>query len=111
MIQHMKTRQQAVQEEIDRIKSEIVSLGHIHPGSLSMQKRSRGGEYWHLSYSHAGKGHTEYIRKDDLSDVREELEDYRRFRELISKWIGLEIELGKIRRKSRGRSKKSGQSS
>lgn len=100
----MKTRQQAVQEEINRIKSEIVSLGHMHPGSLSMQKRTRGGEYWHLSYSHAGKGHTEYIRKDDLSDVREELEDYRRFRELISKWIGLEIELSQIRRKCRGRS-------
>jgi len=104
----MKTRQQAVQEEIDRIKREIVSLGHIHPGSLSMQKRSRGGEYWHLSYSHAGKGHTEYIRKSDVSIVQEELKNHKRFRELISKWIGLEIELSKIRRKSRGRSKKSG---
>lgn len=100
----MKTRQQAVQEKIDRIKKEIDSLGHIHPGSLSMQKRSRGGDYWHLSYSHAGKGHTEYIRKSDVSAVQEELKNHKRFRELISEWIGLEIELSKIRRKSRGRS-------
>ena len=106
----MKTRQQAVQEEIDRIKREIVSLGHIHPGSLSMQKRARGGEYWHLSYSHAGNGHTEYIRKSDLSVVRKELNNHKRFRELISEWIGLEIELSKSRRKNRSRSKKSGQS-
>ena len=107
----MKTRQQAILKEIDRIKSEIVSLGHIHPGSLSMQKRSRGGEYWHLSYNHAGKGHTEYIRKSDISVVQEELKNHKRFRKLISEWIGLEIELSQIRRKSRGRSKKSGQSS
>ena len=102
----MKTSQQAVQEEIDRIKREIVSLGHIHPGSLSMQKRSRGGEYWHLSYSHSGKGHTEYIRKSDLSVARKELNNHKRFRELISEWIGLEIELSRIRRKNKGRSKK-----
>ncbi len=108
----MKTRQQAVQEEIDRIKKEIVSLGHIHPGSLSMQKRARGGEYWHLSYSHAGKGHTEYIRKNDVSVVQGELNNHKRFRELVSEWIGLEIELSKIRRKNRGRSHmKAGKSS
>ena len=107
----MKTRQQAVQEEIDRIKREIVSIGHIHPGSLSMQKRSRGGEYWHLSYSHAGKGHTEYIRKSDVSIVQEELKNHKRFRELISEWIGLEIEFSKIWLNSGGRSKKYGQSS
>ena len=110
MIQHMKTRQQAVQEEIDKIKRDIVSLGHIHPGSLSMQKRSRGGEYWHLSYSHAGKGHTEYIRKSDVSIIQEELKNHKRFRKLISEWIGLEIELSKIRRKNRGRSNEPGQS-
>ena len=76
-----------------------------------MQRHSRGGEYWHLGYSHAGKGYTEYIRKSDISVVQEELKNHKRFRKLISKWIGLEIELSKIRRKSRGRSKKSGQSS
>lgn len=108
----MKTRQQAVQKKIDRIKKEIVSLGHIHPGSLSMQKRARGGEYWHLSYNHAGKGHTEYIRKSDVSIVQEELKNHKRFRELISEWIGLEIELSRIKRKSIGRSQmKTGKSS
>lgn len=100
----MKRRQREVQEEIDRIKRELVSLGHLHPGSLSMQKRSRGGEYTHLSYSHDGKGHTHYVRKADLAAVREELENYRRMRELVSRWVGLEIELSRIRR---GRGRKS----
>lgn len=100
----MKRRQREVQEEIDRIKRELVSLGHLHPGSLSMQKRARGREYPHLSYSHDGKGHTQYVRKADLAAVREELENYRRMRELVSRWVGLEIELSRIRR---GRGRKS----
>jgi len=99
----MKRRQRKIQEEIDRIKRELVSLGHMHPGSLSMQKRSRGGEYPHLSYSYDGKGHTEYVRKADLAAVREELENYRRMRELVTRWVGLEIELSRIRRTRRRR--------
>lgn len=97
----MKTRQRAIIDEIEKIKRKIVDLGHMHPGSLSVQKRKRGGEYWHLSYSHDGKGHTEYVRRADLPAVREELENYRILRELITRWIGLEIELSRIRRKER----------
>ena len=79
---------------------------------ITSQRRARGGEYWHLSYSHAGKGHTEYIRKSDVSIVQEELKNHKRLRELISEWIGLETELSKIKRKSRDRSQmKTGKSS
>ena len=77
----------------------------MHPGSLSRQKRLRGEEYWQLSYSHAGKGHTRYVRPGDVTQVRRELKAYQKFRELTSRWITLEIELAKLRRG--GRSKKS----
>jgi len=51
-----------------------------------------------LSYSHAGKGHTRYIRHADVAQVRRELLTYRKFRELTSRWIALEIELAKLQR-------------
>ena len=70
----------------------------MHPGSLSKQKRSRGGEYHQLSYSHGGKGHTMYVRPEDVSDVKRELENYQKFRDLTRKWIQLEIELARFRR-------------
>ena len=58
-----------------------------------------------MSYSHAGRGHTRYVRPGDVTQVRRELKAYRKFRELTSRWIALEIELAKLRRG--GRSKKS----
>jgi len=32
-----------------------------------------------LSYSHAGKGHTKYVRPEDVPEVTQEIENYRRF--------------------------------
>jgi len=58
-----------------------------------------------LSYSHAGRGHTRYVRSGDVAQVRRELKAYQKCRELTSRWITLEIELAKLRRG--GRSKKS----
>ena len=94
------SRQFTIEAEIDRIKKALRELGCMHPGSLSKQKRSRGGEYYQLSFSHRGKGHTIYVRPEDVPDVTRELENYRTFRNLTMKWIELEIKLAKFRRSS-----------
>jgi hypothetical protein len=94
----MSKRQITIETEITRIKKALSKLGHMHPGSLSKQKRSRGGEYYQLSFSHRGKGHTMYVRPEDVPDVTRELENYRTFRSLTKKWIDLEIKLAKFRR-------------
>ena len=98
----MMKEPQDIKTEIDRIKKALSDLGRMRPGSLSTQKRDRGGEYHQLSYSHNGKGHTEYVRKYDVPALRQELENYRKLRELITRWVGLEIELAGIRRKGSG---------
>jgi hypothetical protein len=51
-----------------------------------------------LSYSHADKGHTNYVRPEDVPEVRLEVEKYRRFRGFVTNWVELEIELAKLRR-------------
>lgn len=101
----MSDSQARIEAEIDRIKKSLAQLGRMHPGSLSSQKRARGGEYHQLSYSHGGRGYTKYVRPEDVPKVRQELGNYRRFRELTSKWVQLEIELAKLKR-DRSRSKK-----
>ena len=44
-----------------------------------------------------GKGHTEYISKESRAMVERQTANYRRFRELIQKWVDAEIELCKIK--------------
>ena len=94
----MNKRQVAIETTIADIKQTLVKLGHMHPGSLSQQKRSGVGVYHQLSYSHAGKGHTKYVRPEDVPEVTQEIENYRRFRTLTTKWVELAIELAKLRR-------------
>ena len=99
----MNKGQVTIETEIVNIKQALLELGRMHPGSLSQQKRSRGdssrgGVYYQLSYSHAGKGHTKYVRSEDVPEVTQEIENYRRFRGLTTKWVELAIELAKLRR-------------
>jgi len=39
------------------------------------------------------------VRKEDVPALRQELENYRKLRKLITRWVGLEIELAGIGRK------------
>jgi len=75
----MNKRQVSIETEIANIKQALVELGHMHPGSLSQQKRSRGdssrgGTYHQLGYSHCGKGHTKYVRLEDVPEVTQDRE-------------------------------------
>ena len=72
-----------------------ISLLHLVP---PIQTRSHGGEYHHLSFSHMGKGHTLYIRNVDVPQIKQELQNYKKFKELSDKLICLEIEYAKHRR-------------
>jgi hypothetical protein len=85
-----------LEAEIAAIKLSLAGLGRMHPGSLSAQKRARGGEYQQLSYSYLGKGHTRYVRPQDVPALERELENHRRFRDLVSRWLQLEIELSRL---------------
>jgi len=82
---------------IEAIKEELVALGDMRPGSLSVQKRRWGGEYVQLSYTHRGKGHTEYVRSAHKAQIERQVEAYRRFRELTKEWVDLSIELCRLR--------------
>jgi len=92
----MSAPQTELEAEIAAIKVSLAGLGRMHPGSLSAQKRSRGGEYHQLSYSYLGKGHTRYVRPQEVPALERELENYRRFRELAARWVQLEIELSRL---------------
>jgi len=93
----MKKSESTLRREIEAIKRKLAALGDMRPGSVTIQSRKWGGEYCQLSYTHRGKGHTEYIPKKSRAMVERQTANYRRFRELIQKWIDAGIELCKIK--------------
>ena len=92
----MSAGQTELEAEIAAIKLSLTQLGRLHPGSLSAQRRARGGEYLQLSYSYLGKGHTRYVRPQEVAALEQQLANYRRFRELTARWLQLEIELSRL---------------
>ena len=91
-----------LKEAIHGIKREIGELGPMRPGSLSQQARkikNKYGAYWQLSYTHRGKGHTQYIRDAFVAHVKAEISHFQRFRKLIDRLITLSIERSQLRMK------------
>ena len=90
-----KTLQMA--RRIEKIKKALADLGDMRPGSLSTQTRSWGGQYGQLSYTHLGKGHTEYVPPERVSEVKRQIANYRKFKDLTQEWVTLAIELCKLK--------------
>ena len=110
MLSDMKSKTNAslrkLQERIARLKSQIGKLGAIRPGSISRQYNvcgkhgcrckdpknpRRHGPYYQLNYVHGGKKTSEFVRPQNLKQVRTQLANYRRFRRLTDQWIGLAL--------------------
>ena len=86
-----------IKRKIAKIKQALMALDDLRPGSLSVQTRSWGGQYHQLSYTHLGKGHTEYVPKEQRKAVARQLANYRKFRNLTQEWVTLAIELCKLK--------------
>lgn len=88
------TKMTRLEEAIQKIKREIGAIGEMRPGSLSRQVRKskdKYGSYWHLSYTHQGKGHTQYIREEFVAQMKNETAEFKRFRKLVDRLIALSI--------------------
>ena len=98
-----RSKLERLEEAIDGIKRKIGAIGELRPGSLSKQARKTRntyGAYWHLSYTHRGKGHTEYIRDAFVPQVKTEVSNFKRFRKLLDRLITLSIERSQLKMKT-----------
>jgi hypothetical protein len=93
-------KEAALERKIKKVKQDLMKLGDMRPGSISVQTRKWGGEYAQLSYTHRGKGHTEYVPEKRRKEVESQTADYKKFRKLTKEWIELSMELCKLKAKS-----------
>ena len=88
-----------IEQKIANIKKELVDIQQMRPGSLTKQyqkpKEKKGG-FYQLSYTHHMKSKTEYVRRENVEDLRKQIAEYKRFRRLIQTWTDLAIEYSKL---------------
>jgi len=101
---HETRKENVTMDEVERlarriaqIKKALARLGDMRPGSLSTQTRSWGGQYAQLSYTHLGKGRTQYVPPARVKEVKRQIDNYRKFKELTQEWVTLALELCKLK--------------
>ena len=113
----MHIRRESLEARIAKIKEEISALGDLHPGAVSQQfnicgnprcrcktdPTARHGPYYQLSYAWRRKSTTRFVRKEDLAEVRQQVRNYHRLRQLIDRWVTLAIVLSRMRLKEEPR--------
>jgi hypothetical protein len=95
---------------LDEIKRELQEIGEMRPGSLNQQltvcgrkgcrcqdpkKPQKHGPYFQLSYVHQGKSTTQFIQRDLVPMVEQELKNYKRFKVLTTEWVNLALAIAK----------------
>ena len=94
-----KIRLKQIEKRIERIKSELAKIEGMRPGSLTRQYKDpqqQTGAYYQLSYTLDMRSRTEYIRKDCVSEVRRQVKQYKRHKQLNAEWVSLGIEYSKL---------------
>jgi hypothetical protein len=102
-----------LQRKIERVKKDLCELGDLRPGKLSEQFNVCGksscrckdidnpqkhGPYQQISYTHRGKSKTEFVKKENLKDVKLQLENYVKLKELTNEWVDLALELARMKK-------------
>ena len=110
----LKNEIEALEKRVDEIKKELSELGEMHPGSLSVQYNVCGnptcacknpidpkkhGPYNQLSFSRKGKSSTRFIKDVDLKQVRQKIDNYKKFKQLTEEWIDISVEIANLRKK------------
>src|SRR5882672_1941323 len=107
----MNRRPASLEARIETLKQAIVRLGDLRPGKLSQQYNVCGkadcrckadppqkhGPYYQVSFTRNGKSSTQFVRKQELVVVRQQLRNYQRLRDLIDRWITLGMELSRLK--------------
>ena len=95
-----------IDQEIVRLKTQLSQIGVVRPGSLTRQykdPKQQTGAYYQVSYTHRMKSRTAYVRATFVKEVRQQIRDYNKLKQLIERWVALGIEHSQLSMRLRSR--------
>ena len=97
-----------LERRILEIKNEIMGLGEIRNGNVcgnptcrckDKDNPQKHGPYYQLSYRFNKKSTSQVVSAENIDKVRQQLAVYKTFVKLKDEWLGVSIELSKLRKK------------
>ena len=98
----MSTELDRKEKKVRALLAGMAKLGAMRPGTLTVQYRNPAEKktpFNQLSYTHKGRSRSEYVRPENLSAVRREVETFRKFRLLVEEVTELSLEASRLRHK------------
>lgn len=89
-----------IERRIEAIKARLAAIDEMRPGSLTRQFKdpeNGKGAYYQLSYTREMRSRTEYVASDAVRDIRRQIANYKRFKELTAQWVDLGIEHSRLK--------------
>jgi hypothetical protein len=89
-----------IEKQIAALKVELLEISDMRPGSLTRQYKNpkdKTGAFYQLSYTHKTKSKTEYVRANQVDDLQKQVDTYKKFKQLVDRWVELSIERSKIK--------------
>jgi hypothetical protein len=93
-------RIQQIERRVEQIKRTPVEIGPMRPGSLTRPYKDpqhQAGAYWQISYTRRMKSRTEYVRKENVKELRRQMATHKRFQNPVEHWIDLSIEHSQLK--------------
>ena len=84
------------QAQLAVAQAKLAQLGPMRPGSLSRQYKDpakKTGAYWQLSYTHAMRSRSRYVRPDEVATLKPLLANFKRFRQLVDRCVDLSVKI------------------
>ena len=107
MLMTMNARRlETIDQEIERIKTQLGKIGVVRPGSLTRQykdPKNQAGGYYQVSYTHRMQSRTAYVRATFVKEVRQQIRDYNKLKKLIERWVAIGIEHSQLSMRLRSR--------
>ena len=96
----MSTQLKRTEEQIAKVKRELLALGPMRPGTITQQyrlPREKKRPFYQISYTHHMRSRSEYVRPEHLAALRKETANFKHFRKLIDRWVDLALTASKLR--------------
>jgi hypothetical protein len=104
-------RQAQLEATIGKLKHALLRLGDLRPGTLSEQYNVCGkagcackadpprkhGPYYQVSFTWQGRSRTQFVRREHVATVRQQVRNYERLHALVEAWIAAGLELSPLR--------------
>jgi len=100
-----------LEAEIVATRQKLMTLGPLHPGSVSLQYQvcgnpscrcmraehpERHGPYPKLVYVYRGRNVCRFVRADCVEALAPRLAAFKEFRKLVDRWVALSIQIGQL---------------